>query len=149
MIRRAPRSTRTDPLFPYTTLFRSPAAAAVRRLGLEAVDAVEPHPLRLGAVGIEVGERRGMAAVVPLLAVDRTGLAADAAVEVDDEAELLPRRARIGRSGALSPSPRPRRQLPAARNRAPRPALFRPAQPPGEAAPPSNRALRPPAASET
>src|SRR3546814_19618326 len=31
MIRRPPRSTRTDTLFPYTTLFRSPAA--FRRLG--------------------------------------------------------------------------------------------------------------------
>src|SRR3546814_8127887 len=32
MIRRPPRSTRTDPLFPYTTLFRSPAIRnAVRR----------------------------------------------------------------------------------------------------------------------
>src|SRR3546814_11372842 len=30
MIRRPPRSTRTDPLFPYTTLFRSEAAAQVR-----------------------------------------------------------------------------------------------------------------------
>src|SRR3546814_17156180 len=29
MIRRPPRSTRTDPLFPYTTLFRSAAYAAV------------------------------------------------------------------------------------------------------------------------
>src|SRR3546814_18962005 len=28
MIRRPPRSTRTDTLFPYTTLFRSPVAAA-------------------------------------------------------------------------------------------------------------------------
>src|SRR3546814_12733585 len=28
MIRRPPRSTRTDTLFPYTTLFRSPRAAA-------------------------------------------------------------------------------------------------------------------------
>src|SRR3546814_12271939 len=28
MIRRPPRSTRTDTLFPYTTLFRSPALAA-------------------------------------------------------------------------------------------------------------------------
>src|SRR3546814_9136056 len=28
MLRRPPRSTRTDTLFPYTTLFRSPAAAA-------------------------------------------------------------------------------------------------------------------------
>src|SRR3546814_6846451 len=77
-----------------------PAAAAVRRLGLEAVDAVEPHPLRLRAVGIEVGERRGMAAVVPLLAADRAGMTADADVEVDDEAELLSRRARIGRHRA-------------------------------------------------
>src|SRR3546814_2082502 len=29
MIRRPPRSTRTDTLFPYTTLFRSPGAAGV------------------------------------------------------------------------------------------------------------------------
>src|SRR3546814_700954 len=28
MIRRPPRSTRTDTLFPYTTLFRSPASAS-------------------------------------------------------------------------------------------------------------------------
>src|SRR3546814_2088538 len=34
MIRRPPRSTRTDTLFPYTTLFRSPCpAAAVRQAG--------------------------------------------------------------------------------------------------------------------
>src|SRR3546814_1651344 len=31
MIRRPPRSTRTDTLFPYTTLFRSAGRAAVRR----------------------------------------------------------------------------------------------------------------------
>src|SRR3546814_1802810 len=30
MIRRPPRSTRTDTLFPYTTLFRSPAAERAR-----------------------------------------------------------------------------------------------------------------------
>src|SRR3546814_5250681 len=36
MIRRPPRSTRTDTLFPYTTLFRSPCGAAV---GLWANDA--------------------------------------------------------------------------------------------------------------
>src|SRR3546814_15748752 len=33
MIRRPPRSTRTDTLFPYTTLFRSPAAAMSRPAG--------------------------------------------------------------------------------------------------------------------
>src|SRR3546814_16617729 len=31
MIRRPPRSTRTDTLFPYTTLFRSRAAVDIRR----------------------------------------------------------------------------------------------------------------------
>src|SRR3546814_17041815 len=35
MIRRPPRSTRTDTLFPYTTLFRSPA---IRRLDGERAD---------------------------------------------------------------------------------------------------------------
>src|SRR3546814_11396203 len=33
MIRRPPRSTRTDTLFPYTTLFRSAAAVAVEASG--------------------------------------------------------------------------------------------------------------------
>src|SRR3546814_11445478 len=33
MIRRPPRSTRTDTLFPYTTLFRSPAVAYATDLG--------------------------------------------------------------------------------------------------------------------
>src|SRR3546814_9235783 len=38
MIRRPPRSTRTDTLFPYTTLFRSAAAAALAKLrGADAV----------------------------------------------------------------------------------------------------------------
>src|SRR3546814_15424466 len=32
MIRRPPRSTRTDTLVPYTTLFRSPAKAAAREI---------------------------------------------------------------------------------------------------------------------
>src|SRR3546814_10304214 len=34
MIRRPPRSTRTDTLFPYTTLFRSVGAVALHQLGL-------------------------------------------------------------------------------------------------------------------
>src|SRR3546814_18791603 len=37
MIRRPPRSTRTDTLFPYTTLFRSAMAAAVSGLGWSAL----------------------------------------------------------------------------------------------------------------
>src|SRR3546814_3347859 len=38
MIRRPPRSTRTDTLFPYTTLFRSVAAHLVEALSLGAPD---------------------------------------------------------------------------------------------------------------
>src|SRR3546814_20063150 len=43
MIRRPPRSTRTDTLFPYTTLFRSDQPAPVRR---HEVDRVGGHHLR-------------------------------------------------------------------------------------------------------
>src|SRR3546814_15021481 len=42
MIRRPPRSTRTDTLFPYTTLFRSKAAEA-------GIDLPAPAPARLSA----------------------------------------------------------------------------------------------------
>src|SRR3546814_16253488 len=38
MIRRPPRSTRTDTLFPYTTLFRSLAAAGLHRLTNEEAE---------------------------------------------------------------------------------------------------------------
>src|SRR3546814_9011912 len=48
MIRRPPRSTRTDTLFPYTTLFRSLRAEAARSGDrLEAGDA-DAHDERLG-----------------------------------------------------------------------------------------------------
>src|SRR3546814_3624016 len=40
MIRRPPRSTRTDTLFPYTTLFRSPPWSSIRKLQ-HAVDRPE------------------------------------------------------------------------------------------------------------
>src|SRR3546814_16549012 len=49
MIRRPPRSTRTDTLFPYTTLFRSIAAfAGCRFLDLELAEAVDRHFIALG-----------------------------------------------------------------------------------------------------
>src|SRR3546814_1367644 len=56
MIRRPPRSKRTDTLFPYTTLFRSAfhdpykinrVAAAIAR---EAIETVGPRPNRKGRV---------------------------------------------------------------------------------------------------
>src|SRR3546814_9018168 len=56
MIRRPPRSTRTDTLFPYTTLFRSFGARARHRLDMPAMVAGKPprqpvldHPR--GAIG--------------------------------------------------------------------------------------------------
>src|SRR3546814_3290325 len=46
MIRRPPRSTRTDTLLPYTTLFRSGQADAV---GGRRQDVGHVHPLEVGA----------------------------------------------------------------------------------------------------
>src|SRR3546814_2437217 len=42
MIRRPPRSTRTDPLFPYTTLFRSPDQADRRTHPVPHVELLQP-----------------------------------------------------------------------------------------------------------
>src|SRR3546814_12731732 len=50
MIRRPPRSTRTDTLFPYTTLFRSPRRSASSR----------PHPR---AVPVKTGDKLMLADV--------------------------------------------------------------------------------------
>src|SRR3546814_13424590 len=46
MIRRPPRSTRTDTLFPYTTLFRSPAAPPVPHPDLRHPRPVHRRPVR-------------------------------------------------------------------------------------------------------
>src|SRR3546814_20438292 len=59
MIRRPPRSTRTDPLFPYATLFRSEVALAAPELVDEGLDLVQerPHLLLVVALAnhLEVG----------------------------------------------------------------------------------------------
>src|SRR3546814_14724867 len=52
MIRRPPRSTRTDTLFPYTTLFRSPSATGLRRsfrkcLHTDDLPTGKQHPMQL------------------------------------------------------------------------------------------------------
>src|SRR3546814_5814592 len=51
MIRRPPRSTRTDTLFPYTTLFRScpPAAARPRQLSVTRIETWMGDPYALYA----------------------------------------------------------------------------------------------------
>src|SRR3546814_13465274 len=50
MIRRPPRSTRTDTLFPYTTLFRSQRHSK-RLLGLDTVQNHPNHALQLRVFG--------------------------------------------------------------------------------------------------
>src|SRR3546814_2455033 len=52
MIRRPPRSTRTDTLFPYTTLFRSPEPTKLTNYGIsysELGEALEKANLAVGA----------------------------------------------------------------------------------------------------
>ncbi len=65
---------------------------AALRHHLEGVHAVQPGTGNVGAIGVLIRQRSAVAAGVPLLAVDHAGMAPDADVEVDDEAELLRRR---------------------------------------------------------
>src|SRR3546814_15444501 len=61
MIRRPPRSTRTDTLFPYTTLFRSLATAILVGSFAYLVGLEEQH-LRHALAGVDLGrKRRGVA----------------------------------------------------------------------------------------
>src|SRR3546814_5561125 len=54
MIRRLPRSTRTDTLFPYTTLFRSSGASA----GARNARAGEASARRCASAGVRFGAER-------------------------------------------------------------------------------------------
>src|SRR3546814_18759349 len=58
MIRRPPRSTRTDTLFPYTTLFRSDGRGAADALSRHSLPACQPQ----GAGGDEAPGERGQSA---------------------------------------------------------------------------------------
>src|SRR3546814_15293316 len=93
MIRRPPRSTRTDTLFPYTTLFRS--ERQVVALGVAVIELARPADALLGILdhlaplgdpadgardGEEHGEHRGR---------DAHRLQDDAGIEVDVGEQLL------------------------------------------------------------
>src|SRR3546814_1941969 len=59
MIRRPPRSTRTDTLFPYTTLFRSDLAAnAAVELSASDMELGNPGSVQVGALGMGTGKWR-------------------------------------------------------------------------------------------
>src|SRR3546814_20544002 len=55
MIRRPPRSTRTDTLFPYTTLFRSDLRALANRVDVVGIEACQDDHLLV--VGDQVEDR--------------------------------------------------------------------------------------------
>src|SRR3546814_9179069 len=85
MIRRPPRSTRTDTLFPYTTLFRSSAVDATP-LRLQLLD--DLHGAHLGRAGDGAGGKAGDEGVHRILARGEPTLdigddVHDVAVELD------------------------------------------------------------------
>src|SRR3546814_2327178 len=61
MIRRPPRSTRTDTLFPYTTLFRSDTTIVLPPLGNDVIQVIQPP----------IGNGLGGATVAPVQAAPR------------------------------------------------------------------------------
>src|SRR3546814_9720583 len=71
MIRRPPRSTRTDTLFPYTTLFRSERSRAVAFNDLQPA-AVFQQPWQLGDVAGAIARMR-MPRSLPLFGADEEG----------------------------------------------------------------------------
>src|SRR3546814_14817242 len=76
MVRRPPRSTRTDTLFPYTTLFRSDVAAVHRAVELTAfarlADDRDGHPLELG------GDLLGLATALQVVGLELRALRLEA-----------------------------------------------------------------------
>src|SRR3546814_17683660 len=87
MIRRPPRSTRTDTLFPYTTLFRSGRGSRRLAVGAEA-DLLDPR-LRGGQARLAMRAQR-----VAALVKGHRFLQADVAAfePPDDRFQLSPRR---------------------------------------------------------
>src|SRR3546814_16108873 len=92
MIRRPPRSTRTDTLFPYTTLFRSRYRQTVSQSGLESSDSYivsrarvpsapsSPNMLIYAAMAVVGGLGIGVLLVVLLQLLER-GLETSDAIE--------------------------------------------------------------------
>src|SRR3546814_10072091 len=91
MIRRPPRSTRTDTLCPYTTLFRSglfgaelayarsvPATAPAKTMAMDAdcmamMAMQQPAPTEKPCKGLTLDCIAAVGCVVPLMAADLTG----------------------------------------------------------------------------
>src|SRR3546814_18173424 len=113
MIRRPPRSTRTDTLFPYTTLFRSagsdsPHAAAIRPHGYGRRSHGAARPARQSAAtdAARSGRRRPKGDRVSPRPVRRRSRGQPRTiVPPAPKAPRSPRAARTGRSGAEREGP--------------------------------------------
>src|SRR3546814_20635375 len=98
MIRRPPRSTRTDTLFPYTTLFRSDRVAAIEAERIfEIVEPLTGHLVAtVGEPAIRLEQNRGAEELVLVPPIDRArGRAARAQEAHVQTVELLTLRQRL------------------------------------------------------
>src|SRR3546814_7438989 len=85
MIRRPPSSTRTDTLFPYTTLFRS--VDARRAAPLDLIEQTRPRAVREEAVGATAQEKGLLQRVERL--VDRPGAGERAVIRSEEHTSEL------------------------------------------------------------
>src|SRR3546814_6230594 len=98
MIRRPPRSTRTDTLFPYTTLFRSDRVAAIEAERIfEIVEPLTGHLVAtVGEPAIRLEQNRGAEELVLVPPIARArGRAARAQDALVQPVELLTLRRRL------------------------------------------------------
>src|SRR3546814_6701545 len=105
MIRRPPRSTRTDTLFPYTTLFRSRELEAAAGLGLAVFLALDDAAVAGEEAGaLDGGTQRRLVAGQRLAdaVLDCAGLAGEASA-ADRRDDVIP--AEIGRAHRSTPRP--------------------------------------------
>src|SRR3546814_10730482 len=95
MIRRPPRSTRTDTLFPYTTLFRS--VAGEQRVADQVRDAVAGVPGHRDHARADAADREFLAVVEQV--VELRTVRREVVAEVEDRAEGFLHRADAGADG--------------------------------------------------
>src|SRR3546814_12049331 len=104
MIRRPPRSTRTDTLFPYTTLFRS--GDRVHQVGLAKADAAVQEQ-RIVGHGLRLGDAPGGGKGKLVRLADDEILKGEARVERRADVVALRGGLLAAGAGALSVRPRP------------------------------------------
>src|SRR3546814_3425631 len=77
MLRRPPRSTRTDTLFPYTTLFRAPYPKPLRRWRTRAIREPKSEPRAVGGVAPTYAIRVSCPFAMPMRPLVGRGYAPD------------------------------------------------------------------------